>query len=159
MFTSKARLTRKNILIAAAAGAALLAVLIAALTGLFTSPATQTASPASPIPTTGLPTGIVQAGNLPAKVPNNPADRKNVHITQCAAAEGGWAAKGTAKNPTDKAITYTVTVFFTTDKATVLSAARTTVKVDPGKRAGWDITSKFTPTSNTLCVLRGVGNE
>ncbi|MDQ0031065.1 hypothetical protein [Arthrobacter bambusae] len=154
-FTSHAFFTRRNVLIAAAAGIALIAVLVSALAGLSSGPAPQAAP--SPAGSPGLPSGVTQAGAVPTSVPNDPAARQNVHITDCSQADGGWKATGTAANPGKTPVDYTITVFFTTDHATVLNTADTTVKVEPGKTADWTISKKFTPTPTTLCALRGVG--
>lgn len=107
----------------------------------------------------GLPSGVAQAGKVPTKVPNEPAARKNVRITDCARTDTGWKAAGTAANPGKKKTTYKITVFFTTEKATVLQTADTKVTVEPGKSAEWKAEKKFTPADKTLCALRGVGTE
>jgi hypothetical protein len=152
--------TRRNILIAAVAAAALIAVLVTALTGLFAGGAPQAVnSAASPASSAGLPSGVAQAGKVPTKVPNEPALRHNVTISDCSKTEHGWKAAGRANNPTDKTITYALTVFFTTEQATVLKAADTHVTVEPGKTADWTITKDFATTPKTLCVLRGVGTK
>lgn len=94
--------------------------------------------------------------NVPTSVPNDPAVRKLVKITACTASDGGWSAKGTASNDSQKPKDFTITIFFTTPKATVLHTESTTVKVDAGKQADWAIDAKFTAPEGTHCVLRGV---
>ncbi|MDP9904635.1 hypothetical protein [Arthrobacter bambusae] len=106
-----------------------------------------------------LPAGVTQPTAVPTDVPNDANVRQNVKITDCSSADGGWAAKGTANNPGNKAVDYTITVFFTTDQATVLHTAQTKVAVEPGKSADWNITEKFPTTPKTLCVLRGVSTK
>jgi hypothetical protein len=131
------------------------AALIAFLAAGCTPPSTTAPSPGPS--GSGLPSGVAQAGNVPTKVPNDPALRTNVTITDCSKTDKGWHAAGKASNPTNKPISYTITVFFTTDQATVLSTADTTVTVDPGKNADWNIEKDFATTPKTLCALRGVG--
>jgi len=105
----------------------------------------------------GLPTGVQQATDVPTEVPNTPALRRNVTVSTCEKADDGWKAAGTAKNDTDDPVELTVTVFFTTDKGTVLGTGDTKVAVKPQSSADWTVTSKLTPTAKTVCVLRGVG--
>lgn len=96
---------------------------------------------------------------LPAadKIKNDAAKRKNVTVTQCAASDGGWSATGTAANPGKEKADYTITVFFTTESATVVDYAETKVTVEPGKTADWKAAKQFTAPAKTLCVLRAVG--
>jgi hypothetical protein len=105
----------------------------------------------------GLPHGVQQATEVPTDVPNTPDLRKNVTLAGCEKADGGWQASGTATNPGSDPVDYTVTVFFTTDKGTVLGTADTKVRVDPGEKKNWDVTAQLTPAPRTTCVLRGVG--
>jgi hypothetical protein len=94
---------------------------------------------------------------VPTNVPNVVAKRKQVSLTGCKAAAGGWGASGTASNNGTDPAKYTVTVFFTNAKATVVGTASTDVTVAPGKKQNWSATGKFAAPSPTLCVLRGVG--
>jgi len=144
-------------MIAGAVAVALVTVLVLAFTGAFAGPAPEAAP--SPVASAGLPSGVVQAGKVPTKVPNDPALRKNVIVSDCSQAGKGWKAAGKATNPTDKPISYAVTVFFTSEQATVLNTADTTVKVEPGKIADWSIQKDFATTAKALCVLRGVGTK
>lgn len=119
----------------------------------------------SPAPTTGTPsssaktTPITQPKSVPASVPNSAGVIKDklVSITSCKATSGGWQASGTAKGKSGKKATYTVTVFFTTNRATVQAFGQTKVTVAKGKSATWTVAKKFTATPSTLCVLRGAG--
>jgi hypothetical protein len=104
-----------------------------------------------------LPKGVKGLTKVPADVPNDPALRARVSQDTCEAVDGGWRAAGTAVNPGKKAATYLVTVFFTTDTATVIGAGRTRVTVEPGATARWTVSDAFTAPKKTLCVLRGVG--
>jgi hypothetical protein len=112
---------------------------------------TQSASGAA------LPSGVVGVTSLPASVPNKTALRSNVTMSSCAAAHGGWRAGGTARNPAKHAATYTITVYFTTDHATVIGTAATKVSLAPGESRPWTATGTFHPATPTLCILRGVG--
>jgi hypothetical protein len=69
----------------------------------------------------------------------------------------GWAASGTARNPSKSSASYRITVFFTTDHATVIGHASTTVTVPGGASHPWTVAATFHPASPTRCVLRGVG--
>jgi hypothetical protein len=114
-------------------------------------------APEPSTPTAGvLPADVVAATAVPTAVPNNPASRKNVAISACAATKGGWKATGSADNPSGTKLTYTITVFFTSDAATVLGTGQTKVTVQPHSDQQWTVAAKFRPAPQTLCVLRGV---
>jgi hypothetical protein len=107
---------------------------------------------------TPLPSNVKAATSVPTKVANDVSLRKNVAITSCAAGKaGGWSASGTVNNPAASAADYTITVFFTTTSATVISTAQTKVTVQPGAKVTWNATKTFTAPKKMLCVLRGVG--
>ena len=82
--------------------------------------------------------------------------RKSVTVTSCAAITGGWGANGTAANKSTKPVTYTITIFFTTDQATTIASATTKTTVKAGGTAKWAATAKFKAAGTMLCVLRGV---
>lgn len=139
---------------------------IAATVALALTACTPTASPA-PTPTgaasntataPGLPAGVSQATAVPTDVPNEPAQRKNVTMTDCSRTADGWTASGTAINPGASATTYTVTIFFAAPTATVLAVGNTEVEVEPDARSDWTVTSVFTAPKGTRCVLTGVAN-
>jgi len=111
---------------------------------------------ATPVSSTPKPSPTLKQNPLPSSVANNVGLRKNVAITSCAAALGGWGAAGTAKNPDKTARTYHLTVYFTTDKATTLDYAQTSVTVGAGGQAGWKANKKFSAANPMLCVLVGV---
>ena len=142
----------------------IVAVLLGAALGLTGCTATPDSSDGSDArhpsaagsPAPGLPAGVIQATDVPTDVPNDTSARADVAVTGCEAVGDGWAARGTAKNPTDQPKTYTLTVFFTTSAATVLHTDTTQVAVDPGGSADWAITGTFAAPAGTLCVLRGV---
>jgi hypothetical protein len=149
--------------IIAVVGAVLAVASIAGCSGSSNHQADAAASSARPSASTsvaqapGLPAGVVNATSLPASPPNSPALRANVTMSSCAATAGGWGAGGTALNAGKTAADYTITVFFTTDHATVIGSAQTHVTVPPGAKQNWQVSSKFTAPAKTLCVLRGVG--
>jgi hypothetical protein len=93
---------------------------------------------------------------LPATVPNVVSLRRNVTVTSCHAISGGWEASGTASNPGAGPVTYQITIFFTTPRATVLDYAAASVAVQPGKTGGWTAEQHFATVPGILCVLRGV---
>ena len=93
---------------------------------------------------------------VPTKVPNQPGARKAAVITDCAADAHGWHASGTVKNAASADATYTITVFFTNQSATVLGFASKQVPVGPGATADWSVTDATVNSSHTRCVLRGV---
>lgn len=96
-------------------------------------------------------------GTIPTVVPNNLDKRGAVALTGCAAARNGWEASGTATNPDKGATKYMITVFFTTNQATVEGDGTTTIDVAAGKAAHWKIDARFSADPSTTCVLRGVG--
>jgi hypothetical protein len=83
--------------------------------------------------------------------------RQNVTLSACHSTAHGWAATGTAHNPTAKPVKYTITVFFTTAAATVIGTGVAHLKVEPGRTADWAVSPRLRGPANTLCVLRGVG--
>ena len=111
---------------------------------------------ASATPTTKA--AAIYQGKLPAAkaIGNTVAKRKAVTLAGCTAMPGGWKATGTARNTGAKTASYTITIFFTTSKATVQSYASTKVQVAPGASKAWSAAGKFPAAKGTLCVLRGV---
>ena len=104
-----------------------------------------------------LPSGVVGATGVPTKVANTPALRADVRLASCTPRTRGWKAAGTVHNPHSAARRYKITVFFTTDNATVIGFAATSVHV-PGKASkAWTAGATFHAAKPTLCVLRGVG--
>lgn len=130
------------------------AIVLGALAGCTPDDAHPSSTPAQ---VKGLPDGVQQATSVPTSVPNTPTLRANVTLADCSRADGGWKAAGTAKNPGKSDVTYTISVFFTTDHGTVLGTGGTTVAVPAGKSADWTVTADLTPAPKMLCVLRGVG--
>jgi hypothetical protein len=110
-----------------------------------------TQSSASPAPK------AAPATSIPASPPNDPAARQNAQITACKATKDGWEADGSATNPGTAPVSYTITVFFTTTAATVVSTAETKVTINPGATEKWAASSTFAADPQMLCVLRGVG--
>jgi len=105
-----------------------------------------------------LPAGVVGATNVPVHVPNSARLRADVVLSKCSARAGGWAAAGTVHNANRTSNQrYLITVFFTTNRATVIGTAKTAVVVDPGQSRPWSLSAKFHAATPTLCVLRGVG--
>ena len=102
---------------------------------------------------------VLSQNTLPAAsaIANDVAKRKSVAITKCAASDGGWTASGTAKNSGTGDATYAITIFFTNAHATVQDYATTSVTVKAGQSADWTASKKFTASTPTNCVLRGVG--
>jgi hypothetical protein len=94
----------------------------------------------------------------PSKISNSVKLRRQVAITRCVSTAGGWRASGNAVNTSGKKpLNVTITVFFTTTKATVLDYAQTKVNVAPGKTGTWTAAAKFKTEPTMRCVLRGVG--
>ena len=141
-------------------GPALLAAGAIAACGLggCTSPSQDSSAP-KPAPTSASSDTPSSTGAtaVPTDVANDIDLRKNVRLSSCKRIADGWGASGTATNPGTKPVDYTITVFFTTAKATVLSTGETHVRVDPGDKESWNVNRKFATHSKTLCVLRGVG--
>ena len=153
---------RRLATVAATAGTSAALVVLAACSG----PAANTPGPEQPAapskaaassaaPARTLPKGVKPAP-IPTKVANDPADRKNVVMTTCQAAKGGWQASGTATNPTKEDADYQITVFFTTTAATTIDSARTGVSVKAGDTVKWSAKREFAAPKEMLCVLRGV---
>ncbi|HVX08983.1 hypothetical protein [Humibacter sp.] len=105
----------------------------------------------------GLPSGVTQATALPTDIPNDSKTRADVKLVACTSTGDGWKASGTVSNGGKSPATTVITVFFTTDKATVVGAAQTRVTVKAGDKRNWTAEKTFTAPSKTLCVLRGAG--
>jgi hypothetical protein len=133
----------------------------AMLAACSTSPATTTSAAARASAgakaALALPKGVLNATGVPSAVPNDFALRKTVALTGCGQVSGGWRASGAATNHTSTAVDYTVTVFFTTARDTVIGTGDTKVHVDADATARWNVTSRFAAASGTQCVVRGVG--
>ncbi|MFJ9317739.1 hypothetical protein ACIRN4_26350 [Pimelobacter simplex] len=94
---------------------------------------------------------------VPRKVVNRPAARDRVTVTGCRAADGGWSASGRAVGRRAGADQLTITVFFTTEQATVVAWGQTTVDVPDGRSAEWSVRANLPVEGELRCVLRGVG--
>jgi len=112
-----------------------------------------TASPAPGRSTTKAPATAVA---LPPAIPNSPKLHRDVAMNSCDAARGGWAAGGRIVNTSSRGRDYTITVLFTSAKATAIGIGKTKVHVGAGTNRDWKIRAKFAPASPTLCVLSGV---
>jgi hypothetical protein len=97
------------------------------------------------------------ATRVPVKVANKPALRTDVSLASCSARTHGWQASGSVHNPRSEAHRYNITVFFTTDNATVIGFAATSVRVPAKTSRTWTAGATFHASKPTLCVLRGVG--
>jgi hypothetical protein len=92
----------------------------------------------------------------PTGVANVPKDRKNVAMTSCAGDASGWHGRGTAQHSPASAVTYRVTVFYTTRRGTVVGNASTEVTVPAHGRVDWSTSAKIASKDQLRCVLRGV---
>ncbi|MEO6884909.1 MAG: hypothetical protein ABI232_01300 [Jatrophihabitantaceae bacterium] len=132
-------------------------VMLLALAGCTSSkPGASTSSNSSKTATPSSPSVPLVQNSLPASVANQPAVRKNITQTGCAAVDGGWSAKGTATNSSSRKVTYKLTVYFTTTQATVLDFAQASVVVAPGKTVPWSVSKKFLAQPTMNCALVGV---
>lgn len=93
---------------------------------------------------------------LPARVPNEPAARRDVRLTGCSRTAGGWAARGLAAATSGRR-DLRLTVYFTDRRSTVLGFARTRVRpsTDAGSRR-WTALAPDVHASDLSCVLVGV---
>jgi hypothetical protein len=123
-------------------------------------PASSSPVPTSPDgeqPPSSTGANATGATAVPTEVANDVELRKNVQLSSCKRIAGGWGASGTAANPGTKPADYTITIFFTTAKATVVATGATHITVDPDDTQKWTVHQKFVADPKTLCVLRGVG--
>jgi hypothetical protein len=95
-------------------------------------------------------------GTSPPKAANQAAVRKNVVQSSCSAIPGGWRAAGTVSNPTNSEVKYKITVYFTTEHATVLAYATTKVAVQPDATAKWSASKEFAAQKEMLCPMPGI---
>jgi hypothetical protein len=100
---------------------------------------------------------VIGATDVPTAVPNDPTLRKDVTLTSCESATGGWQAGGKIVNHSSGARKYRIEVFFTAPTTTVLGTGAISVHVDAGASTTWKVANdKFTPTKPTICVVSGV---
>jgi len=121
-------------------------VLVTAVAGCTSSSSKPTGPISTPSP----------SGPVPQSVANDVSARRDVTLTTCKAAAGGWSAGGTVKNSTTTTSTYKITIFFTSLQATDLDYAATSVKVAAGESKPWVAKATFAAPKHVLCVLRGV---
>jgi len=113
-------------------------------------PTTTTTRPYKPTTTTSRP-------HKPTTTTTTAADlRHNVDLVNCAASPGGgWSAGGTVNNPTGQAVTYHITVDFTSGGRT-LATSTASVPLAAGAGNLWSTTAVFAAPSSTQCVLKDV---
>lgn len=141
------------------------AICLTALTAC-TSDSTPVSAPATSSPRSS-PTATVKAApkhhatktDFGKPVPNEVALRKNVTMTSCDRQVRTSTASGTAHNPTSAAISYRLTVFYTTAKATDLQMSTTDVSVPAGASRPWKTRATFAYDKAVRCVLVGVGKS
>ena len=141
------------------ASAVLATALLLSVTACSKSSHSAGKSSAAPSSSAASGAGAVTQNTLPAatSIVNDTDKRKAITVAKCAASDGGWTASGTAKNAGTADATYNLTIFFTNEHATVEDFATASVTVKPGATGDWTATKKFTATTPTNCVLRGVG--
>jgi hypothetical protein len=110
-----------------------------------TKPAGSTSTSAPPTTTTTHP-----------KKPVAPPLSANVKLINCAATTGGWSAGGIVRNPATQALTYNITVNFTTSTGTVLASGTDSVALTAGGSNLWSASAMFSPPSGTRCALGSV---
>jgi hypothetical protein len=125
------------------------------------APGPSLSSSTIPIPTepapsqpTSLPTYVQYS--VPASVPNDAGKHKQVQVTSCSSSASGASASGTVHNTGTKSTSYAITVFFTSDTATAVNYATTSVTVAAGQQADFTAQRTFTAPDKVLCVLVGV---
>ena len=143
----------RSVLVPAAAAAALLLPAACGSSSGHSSAPTEAKTPTSTATAKAAPP-IVQH-QPPSHVPNDAKARKNLLFGACQKINGGWSMTGTAKNPAQQAVTYQITVNFTTSGATVQDYAQTKVKVPAGKTVKWTASKKFRAVAGTRCVVTG----
>lgn len=99
------------------------------------------------------------ASDFSKPVANDIALRKNVTQSSCERRSTTSSASGTATNPTTAALTYHLTVYFTTTKGTDLAKATTDVRVPAKGTAKWSASKTFGYKSAVRCVLVGVAKS
>lgn len=102
------------------------------------------------------PTTASSSGDFSKPTANDVALRKNVTLSSCERHHGKSTASGTATNPTTSKITYHLTVYYTTTKATDLAAAWSDVTVPANGSAQWTASASFAYNPTVRCVLVGV---
>lgn len=113
--------------------------------------------PPTPTPTESTspqPSGnaTTQTGTVRPGPSNNLDRRKHVTLTGCESATGGWKASGKIANDSSDH-EYSITVYFTNDKATNPGEGSTKVEVEKDGNGNWTVTGKFEAPEKVLCVL------
>ncbi len=115
------------------------------------SPSGTTTSSTAPAKPT-----ITAASSIPPPTGNVVPLFKTVQLTKCAAVSGGWQAAGTIHNTTGQAHEYQILVYFTTNQATVIDSATTSVQVADNQSADWQAGKQFNTEPNMRCVIVSV---
>jgi PBP1b-binding outer membrane lipoprotein LpoB len=110
--------------------------------------------PAAPPAPTSLPT--YRQYPVPSTVRDDPTKRQQVHIDSCASTGSDATARGTIRNSGSKRVSYDITVFFTSNTATAVNYATTTVTVGAAAAASFTAERAFAAPVAMLCVLAGV---
>jgi hypothetical protein len=127
-------------------------------TSAATSPSSTAASsaPASPVASSSSAKAPVVGDPTVLPIKNNVTRRAQAAVRVCSGDSTGWTATGTAKNPDAGAHTYTLTVYFSNTKGTVIGSGKTT-KTVAGKATGtWTVSAKFAAPAKVNCVLVSV---
>lgn len=142
------------------------ALAVAAALGLSLSACSNSDKPLASIaapPTTTTTTGSTSTTlkvSTKAAVDSNAPDqrnaRNNVDLINCAGTAKGWSAGGVVTNPSSQAVTYDISVNFTSTGSSPVADASTTVPVKAGKTTLWSVNATFNAPVLVLCVLRGV---
>jgi hypothetical protein len=140
-------------LVLAAGAAILLSACTASNSGSSPHPAASSAARGSVTPT---PTHTYAAAKLPPASGNVISKFHQVSGGSCHAVPGGWALTGSVKNPSTRATSYDVLVYFTTAEHTVLNSAQAKVTVKGGQQAGFTASQKFDGPAAMHCVIVSV---
>jgi hypothetical protein len=94
---------------------------------------------------------------LPTRPPKQTDKHRDVAVTHCRSTAHGWEAVGSATNASAKSVSYRITVYFTTKKATVIDYARAHVSVPAGQTGTWTARARFdTAGQDMLCAVVAV---
>lgn len=147
-------LRRQMFVLTVGVGCAMPLALAGCTSGHKTTPSTSVTS--SKAPSSPSRPALTPASSIPPPTGNVVSLFKTVTMSSCEAAPGGWKAAGTIHNTTGKAHGYQILVYFTTDQATVIDSADTTVSVATGQSATWHASAKFKTAPKMRCVIVSV---
>jgi hypothetical protein len=84
-----------------------------------------------------------------------PVSARQVLLTGCRPVDGGWQAEGDATNPGDDALSYPVTVYFTSGQGILVATGVAQVVIPPRATVQWRVSTAAAVAGAVHCSLPG----